>query len=219
MQQKERLGGIIDHTYLKGDAHKATIVKLCGEAKKFGFKTVCVMPQWLPTAVQELAGSGVLPTTVISFPEGMDPLEAKLAGIKSAIDRGAKELDMVMNRRHLKNKNYTKSLEEMTRAVEAASGVTLKIILETSELSPQEIVIACALASVAGVDFVKTSTGFATGGATYDDVLLMKQTVSNGVLVKASGGIRSLSQAKKMVEAGAARIGCSSSCEIIGELT
>ena len=219
MQQKEYLGGMIDHTYLKDDAQQATIVKLCSEAKEFGFKTVCVMPQWLPTAVEELAGSGVLPTTVISFPEGVAPLDAKLAGIKSAIDRGAKELDMVMDRRHLKEKNYGKSLEEMTRAVEAASGVTLKIILETSELSSQEIVIACALASVAGVDFVKTSTGFASGGATYDDVLLMKQTVSDGVLVKASGGIRNLSQAMKMVEAGAARIGCSSSCEIIRELT
>lgn len=206
---------IIDHTLLKPEATKEMIEKLCSEAKEYNFFSVCVNPYYVKTAKEELEGSNVKIATVIGFPLGSTPKEVKAFEASEAIKNGADELDMVINIGALKDGDYT-TVEEDIKAVvnEAADNALVKVIIETCLLDDEEKKKACEIAKAAGADFVKTSTGFSTGGATVEDVKLMREVVGEDLGVKASGGIRDYETAKKMVEAGASRIGASSSIEI-----
>ncbi|HHV26022.1 MAG TPA: deoxyribose-phosphate aldolase [Tissierellia bacterium] len=206
---------IIDHTLLKPEATKEMIEKLCSEAKEYNFFSVCVNPYYVKTAKEELEGSNVKIATVIGFPLGSTPKEVKAFEALEAIKNGADELDMVINIGALKDGDYT-TVEEDIKAVvnEAADNALVKVIIETCLLDDEEKKKACEIAKAAGADFVKTSTGFSTGGATVEDVKLMREVVGEDLGVKASGGIRDYETAKKMVEAGASRIGASSSIEI-----
>ncbi|MEY8304171.1 deoxyribose-phosphate aldolase [Anaerosalibacter bizertensis] len=206
---------IIDHTLLKPEATKEMIEKLCSEAKEYNFFSVCVNPYYVKTAKEELEGSNVKIATVIGFPLGSTPKEVKAFEALEAIKNGADELDMVINIGALKDGDYT-TVEEDIKAVvnEATDKALVKVIIETCLLDDEEKKKACEIARAAGADFVKTSTGFSTGGATVEDVKLMREVVGEDLGVKASGGIRDYETAKKMVEAGASRIGASSSIEI-----
>ena len=208
----------IDHTALAPNLCEVDIVKVCTEAREFGFKAVCIDKQWLAVAVKELKGSPVFPISVVSFPNGQDTREAKIRETRDAIEQGAKEIDVVMNRCYLKEKDYKSLYGELSGVVQAADGTPIKVILETSELNYDEKIIACSLAQAAGAAFVKTSTGFSSSGATENDILLLRNTVGKEVSVKASGGIRTLADAARMIAAGADRLGCSSSVRILKEL-
>lgn len=206
----------IDHTNLKPYATEEDIIKLCDEAKEYGFYAVCVNPYRVKLAKERLKGSGVKVATVIGFPLGATPTEVKVFEARKALEDGADELDMVINIGALKDKNYDyvkKDIEEVVR-VAHERGAIVKVIIETCYLSEEEKVKACELAKEAGADFVKTSTGFGTGGATVEDVSLMRKVVGPEMGVKASGGIRTYEQAFAMIEAGANRIGTSSGVKI-----
>ncbi len=211
----QNLAPFIDHTLLKREATQLEFEKVCAEAVKFGFKTVCVEIEWLPLVVEKLKDSSVLPIAVVCFPEGTAPTSEKIERTRAAIQLGAQEIDMVLNRKVLKEKNYFAVFSDIRAVVEAAGKIPVKVILETSELTQNEKVIACALSKAAGAAFVKTSTGFSSGGATVEDVRLMRQIVGSEMGVKASGGIRSLEDAIKMIEAGASRLGTSASVGIV----
>lgn len=207
----------IDHTLLKPDATKEQIKKLCEEAKKYGFASVCVNPYWVKDCKQILKGTKVNVCTVIGFPLGATTTATKVFETAQAIEQGADEIDMVINIGLLKARDYERVKEDIKEVVDAASGRLVKVIIETCLLSDEEKVKACQLAVDAGAAFVKTSTGFSTGGATMEDVALMRKTVGEQVGVKASGGIRSLAEMLKMIDAGATRIGTSSGVKIIEE--
>ena len=210
----ENLAGIIDHTLLRPDASEEEIRRLCEEAAEYRFKTVCLEAKWLPLAVAALRGTGVLPITVISFPHGTLATALKVDEAKAAAKAGAREIDMVLNRGLLREKEYRLVEDDIAEVVRSVPGVPVKVILETSELTDEEKAIACALAKAAGAAFVKTSTGFSKGGATADDVALMRRVVGDAMGVKASGGIRSHADALRMVRAGATRLGTSASVAI-----
>jgi deoxyribose-phosphate aldolase len=213
---------IIDHTLLKADATKAEIIKLVEEAKEYTFASVCVNPTWVKTAAELLADTPeVKVCTVIGFPLGASTPETKAFETKNAIDHGATEVDMVINIAALKDKQDELVEYDIHSVVEAAKGKALtKVIIETCLLTNEEKIRACKLAVKAGADFVKTSTGFSTGGATVEDIRLMRETVGPDIGVKASGGVRSLEDALAMIEAGANRIGASSGVSISkGELS
>lgn len=197
----------IDHTMLKADTKKETIVRYCKEAKENGFASVCVNSCFVPLVKQELSGSDVKTCCVVGFPLGAMLTEAKAYEAKLSVEEGADEVDMVINVSAMKDKDYDYVLNDIKAVKEACNGRVLKVILETCLLTKDEIVKACELSVEAGADFVKTSTGFSTGGATVEDVALMKKTVGDRALVKASGGIRTPEEAKAMIEAGADRIG------------
>lgn len=202
------LAGMIDHTMLKADATRDVIIKYCEEAKQYGFASVCVNSCRVPLVSQQLKESGVKVCCVVGFPLGAMLTEAKAAEAKAAVEAGAQEVDMVINIGWLKDRDYDavqKDIEAVRRAVGA--DVVLKVIIETCLLTDEEKVKACELSVAAGADFVKTSTGFSTGGAAAADVALMKKTVNGRARVKASGGIRSHEDAVRMLEAGADRIG------------
>lgn len=210
------IAGMIDHTLLRADASKAEITKLTEEAKKYEFASVCVNPTWVVYAAEQLAGSPVKVCTVIGFPLGATTSAVKAFETKDAIANGAGEVDMVINIGALKAGDDTLVESDIKAVVEAAAGKALvKVIIETSLLTDEEKVRACELAVKAGADFVKTSTGFSTGGATPADVALMRKTVGPDVGVKASGGVRSLEDMNGMIEAGATRIGASSGVKIM----
>ncbi|WAA10370.1 deoxyribose-phosphate aldolase [Fervidibacillus albus] len=210
------LAKFIDHTLLKADTTVDQIEKLCREAKEFGFASVCVNPYWVPKANEWLNDSDVKVCTVIGFPLGANTTETKVLEAKDAIEKGADEIDMVINIGALKSGDTNTVKADIARVVEAAKGKALvKVIIETSLLTDDEKVTACQLAVEAGADFVKTSTGFSTGGATVEDVRLMRKTVGPNIGVKASGGVRSLEDAKAMIEAGATRIGASAGVSIM----
>ncbi len=209
------LAKYIDHTLLRPEAAREEIVRVCSEAKEFEFAGVCVELKWLPVVVSELKGSKVLAVTVISFPAGTDAPQSKARQAKEAVEVGANEIDMVLNRGLLHQKDYAAVFNDIAGVVEAASGTPVKVILETSELTSDEKKIACSLAKAAGAKFVKTSTGFSKSGATAQDVKLMREVVGPEMGVKASGGIRSYADAIKMVEAGATRLGTSASVAIV----
>lgn len=211
----ENYASYIDHTLLKPEATKAQIVALCAEAKQYGFASVCVNPAWIETAAKELEGAVSKVCTVIGFPLGASTSEVKAFETKDAIAKGAGEIDMVLNIGALKGQDYDLVLNDMKAVVEAANGTLVKVIIETCLLTDEEKVKACELAVEAGVDFVKTSTGFSTGGATPEDVALMRKTVGPDLGVKASGGVRSLEDLKAMIAAGATRIGASSGVKIM----
>jgi deoxyribose-phosphate aldolase len=207
---------MIDHTLLKAEATQEQIIKLCAEAKKYGFASVCVNPVWVKTATEELKGSDVKVCTVIGFPLGSNTPETKAFEAKNAIENGATEVDMVINIGALKDKNDELVERDIRAVVDTAKGKALvKVIIETCLLTDEEKVRACELAVKAGADFVKTSTGFSTHGATVEDVALMRKTVGPDIGVKASGGVRDLNDLKSMVEAGANRIGTSSGVKIM----
>ena len=212
------LAKMIDHTNLKASTVKEEILKLTKEAKEYQFASVCVNPTWVELAAQELKGTDVKVCTVIGFPLGANTKEVKVYETKDAIEKGAEEIDMVINIAKLKDGDDDYVESEIAGVVEASKGKAIvKVIIETCLLTDDEKKQVCSLAVKAGADFVKTSTGFSTGGATIEDVALMKQTVGAHVGVKASGGIRSKEDAQAMVHAGAARIGASSGIAIVTE--
>jgi deoxyribose-phosphate aldolase len=207
----------IDHTLLSPDATKEQIGNLCQEARKYGFASVCVNPYWVKYCKNLLQDTCVKVCTVIGFPLGATTTETKIIETKQAIEQGADEIDMVINIGLLKTRDYERVKEDIQHVIDAAGGKIVKVIIETCLLTDEEKVRACQLAVDAGAAFVKTSTGFSKSGATVEDVALMRKTVGQQVGVKASGGIRSFSDMKKMLEAGANRIGTSSGVRIIEE--
>lgn len=210
-----KINSYIDHTLLKQDATKQQIELLCTEAKENSFATVCINPTWITTAFEQLKGSEVGVCTVIGFPLGATLSSVKAFETTKAIDDGASEVDMVINIGALKDKNDDLVFNDIKAVVDAALSVPVKVILETCLLDDEQIVRACKMCEKAGARFVKTSTGFSTGGATLEHVKLMKSSVSEKVLVKASGGVRDLAAAKEMIAAGANRLGTSSGVKII----
>ena len=208
----------IDHTLLKADARKEDIEKLCSEAFHNGFASVCVNSCWVPLASDLLAGTDVKVCTVVGFPLGAASANAKAAEAADAVKNGADEIDMVINIGMLKSGMMEAVEDDIKEVRNAAKGKILKVIIETCLLSDDEKKAACRAAVDAGADFVKTSTGFSTGGATVHDVALMKEAVSaRGLKVKASGGIRNYKDAKAMIDAGADRIGASAGIAIVKE--
>ena len=206
---------LIDHTLLKQDAQPEQIIKLCEEAKEFDFMSVCVNPAYVPLAAECLKGSDVKVCTVIGFPLGMNLTKTKIQEAELAIKEGAEEIDMVINVGMLKA-GHDQYVEEEIRELKAVAGSrVLKVIIETCLLTDEGKVRACIASKNAGADFVKTSTGFSTGGATVHDVALMRKTVGPEMGVKASGGVRTHEDLLAMVEAGATRIGTSNGTKII----
>ncbi len=199
----------IDHTILKADAVKEDILKICREAKEYDFASVCVNPCWIPVAKEALEGTDVKVCVVVGFPLGAMTTEAKVFETQDAVAKGADEVDMAFNIGMLKDGNDEYVTEEIRKIKEACGSHILKVIIETCLLTNEEKVRACIDAKNAGADFVKTSTGFSTAGATPEDVKLMKDTVGEGVKVKAAGGVRTKEDFEKMIKAGAERIGTS----------
>ncbi|MEW5737891.1 MAG: deoxyribose-phosphate aldolase [Myxococcota bacterium] len=215
MRTSQDIAPFIDHTLLKPEATAAEVVKLCEEAKKYGFATVCVNSINVGTAARALAGSSVLPIAVVGFPLGAALPSAKAFETREAVRCGAKEIDMVINIGALKARDYALVQKDIELVVAAAKPWPVKVILETSQLTQEEKIIGCALSKAAGAAFVKTSTGFSSGGATAEDVALMRRIVGDDMGVKASGGVRSTEDAMKMITAGANRIGASASIAIV----
>jgi deoxyribose-phosphate aldolase len=205
----------IDHTILKQDATREELKKVCDEARRFGFATVCVNSSNVRYVAACLEGSTAVPIAVVGFPLGAATPGAKSFETREAIRNGAKEIDMVINIGALKSKDYKYVQDDIRAVVEAAGSIPVKVILETSMLDRDQKVIACALSKAAGAAFVKTSTGFAGGGATAEDVALMRSIVGDDMGVKASGGVRTIDDANRFIEAGASRIGASSSVAIV----
>ena len=210
---------LVDHTLLKPEASESDIKKLCVEAAEYGFASVCVNPTWVKKAAEFLRGSSVPVCTVIGFPLGATLSDVKAFETRRSIFNGAGEVDMVINIGALKSGDDCKVEDDIRQVVEAAheNGVLCKVIIETALLTDEEKVQACLAAKNAGADFVKTSTGFAKGGATAADVALMRRVVGSGLGVKASGGVKGIEDAKAMVEAGATRIGASVGVKIAQE--
>lgn len=207
----------IDHTNLKQDATKDAIVKLCEEAKEHDFASVCVNPGWVPLCAKELAGSDVKVCTVIGFPLGATTSASKAFETKDAVNNGAQEVDMVINVGALKSGDDEYVYNDIKAVVDASGDAHTKVIIETCLLTDEEKVRACELAVKAGADFVKTSTGFSTGGATVHDVALMRKTVGDKCGVKASGGIHTREEMLALIDAGATRIGASAGIALIKE--
>lgn len=211
------LNRYIDHTILKADATREEVLKLCREAKEYNFASICVNTCYTETVSRELDGSGVKTCVVVGFPLGAMATDAKAFEASLAVKQGAQEVDMVINVGALKEGNYDYVSNDIKAVAEASRPAIVKVILETCLLTDEEKIKACELSVKAGADFVKTSTGFSTGGATADDIALMRKTVGIGIGVKASGGIRTKADAEKMIEAGASRIGASASIRIVSE--
>ncbi len=205
----------IDHTKLGANVSKEQIDQLLEEAKEYDFKSVCINPIWVKYAKHKLRKTTVLTCTVIGFPHGTHQPNVKKYEAEQAVLDGAEELDLVINLYALKSKDYQTVTEEIKGVVAAADGRVVKVIIETCYLTDEEIKDACELAVTAGANFVKTSTGFGTGGATIEHVKLMKQIVDGRAEVKASGGIRTYDQAMAMIEAGATRLGTSNGVQIM----
>ncbi len=208
----------IDHTLLKPDATQEQIIKLCEEAKKYGFASVCVNPFWVRECAGQLGSfkkSNIRICSVVGFPLGSGLSDTKAFEAYNAFRLGADELDMVMNIGMLKSGNIAGVESDIKAVCHVKHGTTLKVILETCLLTRDEKILACKIAENAGADFVKTSTGFSSGGATVEDVALMRATVGQRMGVKASGGIKDFTIAKAMLDAGATRLGCSASIAIV----
>lgn len=206
----------IDHTLLKPEAKVEEVLKLCAEAKEHGFFSVCVNPGFVELCARELRGSEVKVCTVIGFPLGASTSEVKAFETRDAIAKGADEVDMVINISALKDGDDSRVREDIRSVVdEAKGGALVKVIIETCLLTEQEKIRACTLAKEAGADYVKTSTGFSSGGATAEDIALMRKTVGDEMGVKASGGVRTAEDAERMITAGASRIGASASVAIV----
>jgi deoxyribose-phosphate aldolase len=215
IMESSGLAAKIDHTLLKPDATADNIRQLCEEARQNGFATVCVNSTHVGLAAKLLQGSATLPIAVVGFPLGACSTSAKTFEAKEAIQQGAREIDMVIQIGALKSQDYATVLYDIQQVVEASHPYPVKVILETSSLTDDQKIIGCALAQAAGAAFVKTSTGFGAGGATVEDVALMRRIVAPHIGVKASGGIRTYEDAIKMIAAGANRIGASASVSIV----
>ncbi|WP_027108486.1 deoxyribose-phosphate aldolase [Lacticigenium naphthae] len=212
----EKMERMIDHTLLKPEGTKVQIEKLCADAAEHQFMSVCVNPTWVKTASALLQESPVEVCTVIGFPLGANTSAIKAAEVKDAIENGATEVDMVINIGALKGEEYAVVEKDIQAVVDAAKGKALvKVIIETALLTKDEKIKACELAKKAGADFVKTSTGFSTGGATVEDIRLMRGVVGPEMGVKASGGVRTREQALDMIKAGATRIGASNGMALL----
>lgn len=209
------IASIIDHTILKPDTTEEQVKKVCEEAKEYNFASVCVNPNYVKYVSEQLNGSDVKVTSVVGFPLGNTLPEVKAYETKKVIENGADEIDMVINIAALKNKNYDLVKEDIQAVVNASNNKMVKVIIEACLLTDEEKIKACEIAMKAKADFVKTSTGFSTGGATIHDVKLMKKVVGDNLGVKASGGVRDIEMASMMVESGANRIGASSSVSIV----
>lgn len=205
----------IDHTNLKADMKYDDLIKLCDEAKKYNFKSVCINPCWVKKAKEYLQDTPVLVCCVIGFPLGANTTETKVYEAQDAINNGADEIDMVINIGRLKDKDYEYVYNEIKQIKEVMGNHILKVIIETCMLDEEEKVAACKIVMEAGADFVKTSTGMAQNGATVEDVTLMKSIVSPELEVKAAGGVRNIEDALAMIEAGATRIGTSGGVKIV----
>ncbi|WP_461204313.1 deoxyribose-phosphate aldolase [Clostridium sp. DL1XJH146] len=217
--RKENLARMIDHTILKPDTQLEQVKKVCKEALEYNFASVCINSSFVKLVADELKGSEVKVCTVIGFPLGAATTNVKEVETIEAIENGAQEVDMVINIGRMKDGDYEYVLKDIKAVVEAAKGKALtKVIIETCLLTNEEKKKACEISKEAGADFVKTSTGFSTGGATPEDIKLMRETVGNEMGVKASGGVRKLEDALIMIKNGATRIGASSSVEIINGL-
>jgi deoxyribose-phosphate aldolase len=216
---KLELAGYIDHTILKSDAKEGDVIKLCREALEYKFASVCVNASNVKLADSFLRGTEVKVCTVVGFPLGATTKETKAFEAAQAIENGAEEVDMVINIGALKSGKLDIVEEDIKAVAEVCKEkALLKVIIETCLLTDEEKVTACELSKKAGADYVKTSTGFSTGGATVEDVTLMRRTIGTNMGVKASGGIRNLESTLKMIEAGATRIGASASISIVNEL-
>jgi deoxyribose-phosphate aldolase len=212
----KELAKMIDHTALKPDTSREQIEKLCDEARDFNFASVCVNPTWVALAAEKLEGAEAKVCTVIGFPLGAVTTETKAFETKDAIQKGATEVDMVINIGALKDGNNDLVEQDIKAVVEAAKGKALvKVIIETCLLTDEEKTRACELSVKAGADYVKTSTGFSTAGATVEDIKLMRNTVGPNIGVKASGGVRDLEGSQAMIDAGATRIGASAGVKIV----
>lgn len=207
--------GLFDHTILRADATKEEVDKICAEAIQYKFASVCVNSYYTAYVAEKLKDTNVKVCTVVGFPLGQMSTKAKVAETNFAIQDGAKEIDMVINVAALKDGEYETVKEDIHKVKEACAGNLLKVIIETCLLNDEEKIKACELSAEAGADFVKTSTGFSTGGATEHDVALMRRTVGNALGVKASGGIRDRETAEKMIAAGANRLGTSATVNIV----
>lgn len=216
-QVSDAIAPCIDHTLLKPEATREQVENLCREAAKYTFASVCLNPAWVPLAADLLRGTGVAVCTVVGFPLGATTTDVKVFEAREAIAQGAREIDMVIHVGALKSKDFA-AVERDIAAVARACGnaALLKVIIEAALLTDEEKVQACAIAKLAGADFVKTSTGFGPGGATLHDVELMRRTVGEDIGVKAAGGIRDRDTAEQMIRAGADRIGASASVQIVG---
>lgn len=212
-----KMNKYFDHTLLAANATRSEVERLCKEAKEYDFMSVCVNPYFVPLAKKELAGSDVKVCTVIGFPLGQMSTKAKVFEANDAVKMGADEVDMVINVSALKDQDYDYVRNEIHEIKKACEGKLLKVILECCYLSKEEIKKASELAKEAGADFVKTSTGFGKGGAKAEDVKIMRETIGSDMGVKAAGGIHTLADFKAMVDAGANRIGCSHSIQIMEE--
>lgn len=212
---KKTIASMIDHTLLKPEATPAQVEKLCAEAAEYHFASVCFNPVYIPLAARLLDGTGVKVCCVVGFPLGAIAPEQKAAEAASCAAMGAEELDMVIHVGAAKAGDWALVQRDIAGVVKAAAGRTVKVIIETCLLTDEEKVKACEAAKAAGADFVKTSTGFSTGGATTHDIALMRKTVGPEMGVKASGGIRDYATAMAMIEAGANRIGASAGIEIV----
>lgn len=211
-----KINQYIDHTILKADADEQSVLKIINEARQYQFASVCINPIWVKYAVEQLKNSPVKVCTVIGFPLGENTSETKAYEAKNALINGAEEVDMVINIGALKTGHERTVQRDIEAVVSAVAGhAIVKVIIETALLNDDEKIKACQLAIAAGADFVKTSTGFSTGGATIEDVKVMKNTVGNHAQVKASGGIYSLADAEAMIAAGASRIGTSAGVAIM----
>lgn len=211
------IASFIDHTNLKPDAIEDQIRQLCAEAKQYGFASVCVNPIWVQLCKSLLAGTNVKVCTVVGFPLGANRPETKVYEAKLAVKHGADEVDMVLNIGKLKSGDFDFVEKDIHKVRNAVPEATLKVIIEACLLTDDEKVTACQLAQKAGADFVKTSTGFSSGGATVEDVRLMRKTVGSELGVKAAGGIKNFKDATAMIRAGATRLGCSASLAIVSE--
>lgn len=213
--KKAEIAAMIDHTQLKAFANAEQIQKLCAEAAQYHFASVCVNPCYVSLAAQCLKDTGVKVCTVIGFPLGANTSACKAFETKDAITNGAEEVDMVINVGAMKSGDYESIEKDIRAVVEAANGTLVKVIIETCYLTDEEKVIACKAAAKAGADYVKTSTGFGTAGATAADVALMKASIPETMKVKAAGGIHSYEEAVALVQAGASRIGASAGIAIV----
>jgi len=217
MPADSSVASLIDHTLLKAEATKEDILRLCREAREYGFASVCLNPYWVPLAARELEASKVKVCTVVGFPLGANATSIKRAETETALRGGAREIDMVIQIGELRSGELSAVEADIRAVVEAAhaGGAIVKVILETALLTDEQKVAGCRCAEAAGADFVKTSTGFGPGGATTHDVALLRSTVGDRMGVKAAGGIRTLEDLRKMVAAGANRIGASASVAIL----
>jgi deoxyribose-phosphate aldolase len=215
IKPSEGLASFIDHTLLKQDATQTELKTVCEEARKWHFATVCVNSANIAFVARELEGSGVKPIAVVGFPLGASAGTAKAFEARQAVRSGAREIDMVINIGALKSRDYATVLEDICRVVEASKPWPVKVILETGALDQEQKIIGCALSKAGGAAFVKTSTGFGPGGATVEDIALMRRIVGSEMGVKASGGVRTREDAEAMIKAGASRIGASASVAIV----